>query len=448
MNPHVLKLRVGMGIHPVTGRAEPGSGNQAASELFALADRGSRLHLVNKAYAFRVATYACRFNEAYLHSYTYASEQAWVAYEENLAGQDWRQEDFLFPNRCFFRVLLTRTDGKNITAGEVKDTGKILLFSPGEQQVPWNPVFLPEIGKTCSRVKALREDGSLVFAVLADTHVTVNGTWEGTVGNLKELHGRIGFDAVIHLGDLTDGIVPRHITYHYIHEMLEDLRQIGAPVHVVLGNHDANYFQKNPDVFSLKEQAALFLSGSPGVRPYADCPYRYCDYPEHGLRCIFLSAYRNEEKLRYGYDMEQLAWLADTMEKTQEGMRVLIFSHDAPIARLDFWSDEIRNEAEIMKILGAWQEQRHDILGFIHGHTHADFVCRERGIPIISVGCAKCEDMQEKKPEGSHTEPRQMGTVTQELWDVLVIQPQKGTLDFVRFGAGQDRHVFLDEALP
>jgi hypothetical protein len=219
------------------------------------------------------------------------------------------------------------------------------------------------------------------------------------------------------------------------------MQAIDAPLFVVLGNHDANYFRGNPDAFPLAEQARLYQSEAPGVRPVPEATYYYQDYPEQQLRCLFRSAYDNREALRYGFDRQQIEWVWRCLQELAAGWHVLIFSHDAPLARLDFWTDEIRNGDQLMKALENWQSEHGGILGFIHGHTHADYIYRRRKFPIISIGCAKCEDMQEKKPKGSVTPLREPGTVSQELWDVLVVHPQSDRLDFVRFGAGEDRSV-------
>ena len=61
--------------------------------------------------------------------------------------------------------------------------------------------------------------------------------------------------------------------------------------------------------------------------------------------------------------------------------------------------------------------------------------------PVISIGCAKIEDEQVKKAAGSTTYHRKLNDVTQELWDVLVVNAKTGKLDFVRFGAGEDRKI-------
>ena len=81
------------------------------------------------------------------------------------------------------------------------------------------------------------------------------------------------------------------------------------------------------------------------------------------------------------------------------------------------------------------------MLGWIHGHSHADQIYDKRAFPIIGIGCAKLEDFREHKPEGSLTWNREQNTRTQELWDLLLIHPAEGSMDFLRFGAGEDRHV-------
>jgi hypothetical protein len=46
-------------------------------------------------------------------------------------------------------------------------------------------------------------------------------------------------------------------------------------------------------------------------------------------------------------------------------------------------------------------------------------------------------------PEGCTVPPRQRDTVTEALWDVVVYNPRKETLDLIRFGSGDDRHIDL-----
>ena len=71
-------------------------------------------------------------------------------------------------------------------------------------------IFTEEVYKTADKVMEQQVNGkSLVFALLADSHCTVNGTWNDTVSNIAAVHERVGLDGIIHLGDLSDGMLDK-----------------------------------------------------------------------------------------------------------------------------------------------------------------------------------------------------------------------------------------------
>lgn len=437
-----LEVKAGITIYASTGMIGRNQPDRMSSMQYYLADKDSRLQLLDKQYYFNVATYALDFDSKYLHSYAYAPEQGWVTYTKDLSGDSYQQEDYVFVDACYFRVCLKRVDGADFCQQEEEKIDKILKFiSTAKENKEVNTVFLPEIKRTTEKICSLKTERSLVLVVITDTHYTVNGTWHDTVKNLHAVHHEATFDSIIHLGDLTDGMVPRELTVEYVGRMLTDLKQLRIPVHIVLGNHDANYFAGNPDVFSIEEQVELYQKHSQSYKSDPALPYYYTDYKEQGIRCIFLNAYDNNEKVRYGFDRQQLGWLEDVLQKSPENYVILIFSHDAPLAKLDYWSEEIRNGEALIDVLERHQRKRNNILAYIHGHAHADYVYTESMFPIISIGCAKCEDMQEKKVEGFVTEERELGTITQELWDTLIVKPEKKQIEFVRFGAGKDKTI-------
>lgn len=439
-----LAVKAGITIYASTGMIGKNQPDRMSSLQFYPADKGSRLKLFDKQYYFNVATYTREFDYKYLHTYEYAPEQAWVSYAGDLSGDSYRQEDYIFANACYFRICLKRLDGTALCPQEAERINDILRFvSTVEDDKKIQVVFLPEVEDTVKKIRALKTDGALVLAVIADTHYTVNGTWQDTVKNLQAVHQAAGFDSVVHLGDLTDGMVPGELTREYVNRMLADLQQLSIPVHIVLGNHDANYFAGNPDVFSPEEQIELYHQHSKSYKSDPALPYYYTDYPRQEIRCIFLNAYDNNEKIRYGFDPEQISWLERILQISPERYAILIFSHDAPLARLDYWSDEIRGGDALMDVLEGHQRKQNNILAYIHGHAHSDYVYSDRLFPIISVGCAKCEDMREKKAPGFVTEKRELGMITQELWDTLIVSPDKKRLDLVRFGAGPDRTIYV-----
>ncbi|MBO6304048.1 MAG: metallophosphoesterase [Selenomonadaceae bacterium] len=433
-----LNFTAGAALERDTGYLLRNIKNRMVTEDFYLADLGSSLELNDSRYRFAVATYSLDFDSKYLHTYDYAPDQIWGAYRGDYSEAAYGAK-YTFRERCYFRVVARRVDGETIAAYEAADLkNKLLFISTAVQRLPH--IFKAEVDRAVKRINNLCESGDLFFLLLTDTHMTVNGTWQDTVANMLALNRKIQMDGIIHLGDLTDGTVSRELTSNYVKSMLQDMGKLGIPIHIALGNHDANYFHGNPDVMALHEQAELYQADAAKYKRDKDKTYYYADYPEHNLRFLYLSAYQNDANPRYGFDLTQIAWVRDTLNDTPKDMRVLIFSHDAPLPELDPWSEEIRNGNLMMQALDNSKPQ---ILAYIHGHAHADFTYRWRGkkeFPIIAIGCAKCEDMAERKVEGSFTPTRVLGESTQELWDILIIK-ESGNLHFVRFGAGHDRNI-------
>lgn len=102
--------------------------------------------------------------------------------------------------------------------------------------------------------------------------------------------------------------------------------------------------------------------------------------------------------------------------------------------------DEIRNGEKMVSLVEEQMQSRNlQVLGWIHGHNHAEQVYKERQFPIVSLGCNKCEYFEDKKPEGSFTYPRKMKDISQDLRDVLILEKDSTKLNLIRFGAGIDR---------
>ena len=411
-----------------------------SEEQYLWAAAGSRLSLADMAYEYKVYIYRPIVDPRFIHTYDYAPEECWCSYQPAAGRLAWGQQDFVFAEPCFFRISVRRLDGAVDWPLEY-GAAAVSLLGAGEADRPMPQIFATEVERTAQRVQQLYQPGDIVLAVLTDTHRTVNGTWADTAANLRALSERIPLDGVVHLGDFTDGMVSRAMTAAYVRGMLADLNSLGVPVLVALGNHDANYFRGNPDIMSLAEQVGLYQAET---KPYKDRPgqaWYSVTLPDKYLKLFFLSAYDNTEPFRYGFDAEQLDWLEEEFGHTPANYKCIVFSHDAPDAQLDYWALVIRNGSRLLQILERQQAAGKNILAFIHGHTHADAIYRGYSFPIVSIGCAKCEDMQCFKPAGSATPLRALGTAMQELFDILVIQPQEDNIHFVRFGAGEDRQL-------
>ena len=302
-------------------------------------------------------------------------------------------------------------------------------YAPEQTWEPWRTEASPAswIDGACTAVReraaGLIGADTLKLALLTDTHYVINGTWEDTAHSLLRMHELIAFDAVLHLGDLTDGMLPAEGTRAFEKIVKDDMNALGVPVHIVPGNHDYNYFRGNPAWI------------------YPETP-RFCvDFDARRLRLICIDSFDPAERLRYGFTDACIRWLESALHGMPAGFSAIVFSHVTPLVRLQAWAADIRGRVDLMAVLDRYAD---GILAFVNGHNHCDLLFNDLyngKFPIVSVNASKCECFYEHKPEGGVTPHRRLGDGTQECWDVLLADGARRRLDFVRFGAGRDRVV-------
>ena len=480
----------GKTVDPETGYLTEGRETEAANIEPMRVEKGTVLRWKQAACSYRLFFYREETEERLIHTFCYEPEENWASYAGERTyntGEDackstsdrFQKTDWVFSEPGYIRLVILSPESQFLP-GDLREVFELhdqflsndlrKVFELPDQSCtddlqdvfelknPYQPddlrevdelkdheaegetdrLFESEITRLRQRLGAVRESGDTVLFLLTDTHYTVNGGWEETARNLKAAAAVCAPDGAVHLGDFTDGLLPGEQTKQYSGRILEDLREAAGKVYVCLGNHDSNFSQVNPEPFERDEAAAWYLGRT--------CPYYYEDLPEKKLRMFFLESFdhrRQEIYDGYGFSEEECAWLAENLEGTPEGYGVLIFSHVPLLPEMHRWSEGILRSEEVLQILETFQEKRSSILAFIHGHNHADQIMRTRAFPIISIGCSKLESFPEMKPEGAVCYERKRGAVTQDLWDVLRISRDKSRLDFIRFGAGEDRRLDL-----
>lgn len=443
-----LKVIAGITIRASTGRIGYNQPDRMSSWYFYEAMPGSRLCLLDLNYCYTVATYNKKYDVGrYIYTYDYEMEESWTTYANDLNKDSYIQRDYVFQNEVYFRICLKRVDGSDLSSKEAARIDQILSYYSYETHYKEHEYFQKETAKTIHSIQEKRFPCSFVIAVLTDSHYTINGTWNDTVHNIKTVHERVIFDAIVHLGDLTDGMIPADITKSYANQMISDLKQNQVPVHVVLGNHDSNYFRNNPEPIPFDRQCEIYQNHDDRKdKQFAALPFYYINYEDYHLRLVFLVSFDQREKFRYGFSLEEIAWLKEVLNTTPKNYKIIIFSHEGPLAEMDYWADEVRNGKLLLEVLENYNQQNHKkIMAFIHGHVHADYCCMKYSFPIISIGCNKCEQVLDKKAMNIVTPSRMLHTATQDLWDAVIVTPQENKIDFVRFGAGEDRSINLDE---
>lgn len=440
-----VKMHIGKGIDADNGKIRDGEDTVMSSVLFYYVDKGTLLRVKDAFYEYAYAFYTTRWQEDYIYSYLYQEEQNWSDYVKKMStiGGRYTQEETRFEQEGYIRISVRRVDRGPLSKEDL-DIERIIALETGEktEKILTKHDVQREIRQCIDTVLKCRKERSLVFTLLADTHMTVNGTWKDTAATMKAVDDAVQPDAIIHLGDLGDGILSKEYCRYYADIILDDMRRIEPKVYMTVGNHDTNYFRGNPDLLTEEEIYDYYLADVAAKGKEGKRLWYYDDYEEQKLRLYFLHSYDSQEQLRYGFPMEEIAWLMQSLHMLPDEYRVIVFSHEAPIARLDYWASEVRNGEKLLEELERWHNT-HDrrIMAFIHGHTHADYIFEEWAFPIVSIGCSKCEYFTDKKPEGAETYRRVRYTVTQELWDTLIVNTAENTLRFVRFGAGPDREI-------
>lgn len=309
-------------------------------------------------------------------------------------------------------------------------------YAPNQLWESWRisnetPSWLQEeVYNVSKRVNIHASDDTLSFILLTDNHYTINGTWLDTKEAIWQLAGTLPLESALHLGDFTDGMVSRELTKKHVGEILNDFKNAGLKCHVALGNHDCNYFKNNPDRLTLEEQCKLYLNDS--------STRHVVNYDKQKLRLVFIDSYDINEPLRYGFSLDCVEWLNQTLQQTPLYWNTIVFSHLTPLAPLQVWTKELRNSAALMEVLN---KHSNKILAYINGHNHCDHLHNDYEFPMISINCAKCEYFLEHKPVGAIVPYRELGTRTQESFDIMTVNTERREIYFTRFGAGNDRMV-------
>ena len=83
------------------------------------------------------------------------------------------------------------------------------------------------------------------------------------------------------------------------------------------------------------------------------------------------------------------------------------------------------------------------------GHTHYDRIVNQKVLPfpVVELACNRLHEINKGdgwgEREGGFSPRRAAGTSSADLWDTVIYNPEKCTMDFVRFGAGEDFHIQL-----
>jgi len=393
---------------------------------------GTRISLKGSDMLYRVFTYKNDINDVYIYTRCFSSEGNKAAFDADSSVTEWQDGgEWSAPTDMFIRIELMNRGGKEFPADMFLEDLVQMEFPEGGygrafRDCGKEEMFLKEAERVAERVNELREEKNAVIMVLSDSHYSAGSNWNDTVFCLSAVGERVRPDALVNLGDITDGTFPKAADRRVSARLRGDMEGCGCPVHICPGNHDIHLQHKED-----------FEAALPGLHK----PPYFEDLRDQGVRMIFLDSYDPGREIPYGFSDEEISWLSDTLGKMPEKYGAVLFSHVNPSESRTRWDEEILNAGRLMEILDDHSRKRPGcILGLICGHDHEDRIRTEHAFPVISENCSLIEDHSGSRPLYDGRTTRRKGTESQELFDVLVINKDKNRLSLVRFGAGEDRY--------
>ena len=309
--------------------------------------------------------------------------------------------------------------------------------------------YVDEIAKTTASVRKLLTEPCLVFPMVADIHYKASKDCPDlvdiTLANMLALSKNIRFDFIVSLGDIVEGDTPQAQTEKLVEHIYERVLRIDAPYYPVIGNHDENW---EHGTFSLQQLHGIYMRHTFDVMfdNTSMCGTNYYkDFYNLGVRCIFLNSINGGT---FGFSEDTCNWFKEALDTPFD---VYVFSHVSPIRshQHDYWYHF--NDAVIEEAIKAAPNFKM----FFNGHSHFDceFTAPFNDTPgrtynpflAYSLTCNKFINNEPGKnwPAHANQPSREIGTVTEDAFDIVVIRPKSGKVNTVRFGAGVDREFDL-----
>lgn len=321
-----------------------------------------------------------------------------------------------------------------------------------------NNCFYDEITKTVKDIKKVRTDDCICFAMLSNSKLADSG--DDTRKNIKAVDNEIGFDFIAHLGDITNGDNPEKITRYLLATECEKYKKSikSNKLFVTQGANDGYRDERFAGQLAMHIMTdeiwcaeTEFIDMYDNVFRKSGKSYYYVDIPEKKTRLIFLCSYYSQIDKGYGYfekyttiDVEQAVWLKSTALNAPAGWTALIFSHAIPKSRFETGKDPfIYKGFSTEAILITLQQARDNgvnIAGWFCGAYGYDYNAIVGGINHISISSQAPYPVPTPKLEAAEIlSDRAVGTVNQDCWDAVVLNPKTGEIDIFRFGSGEDR---------
>lgn len=198
------------------------------------------------------------------------------------------------------------------------------------------------------------------FLQISDTEIGEDGVGEW-IDYVKALADEQNPAFLIHTGDICyEPGLKRHLS-----DM--NTENMGLPVRYIIGNHDYVDGKYGEELFE-SIYGPVWYSFEVGNVHYVVTPFQTGgDYS---------SGYNKNDRWR---------WLENDLENTGEDMKIVIFNHSKPVSE-DYVIEFDRKELDL---------KEHDLIAWVFGHYHYNYVRNNEGVLEISTGRPDCGGIDE-----------------------------------------------------
>ena len=315
--------------------------------------------------------------------------------------------------------------------------------------------FKKEAEAISKTISELDSTTSFKIALLTDIHLS--DTFDETIENITEVDKTVNFNCIVGLGDILTGGIPRGISLKLLKEHFEKCQNAieSKIAHFIQGNHDGyrdeTFKGQTVDNIIFDDEwyeYTAFTEQYSNLYRETNKPYYYIDYPNFNIRLIFLCGFCYEYNAKekhyqkyHKFSKDEQLWFEQVALKLPKDYSVMIFSHTEPMGEVISapWPNTIEQSGgrEMIDII---KKNNADLICWCIGHCHGDIILNVEGIQIVSTASQTAYVPQLWSMCGNGYFPeRCVNTVTQDAWDSIIVNTQKRTVNFIRFGAGKDR---------
>lgn len=190
-----------------------------------------------------------------------------------------------------------------------------------------------------------------------------------------------------------------------------------------------------------------------------DRNYYYFDNNRAHIRYIVLDSYSpgtaDSTGAKPGYEEEQIAWLTNTALDVPAGWGIIVFTHHMyymNLTTMALTSPPTGGQAalDVLDTYNASEDNKGEVICVVQGHTHHDRITHTTGgIPVIITACDKYMPWMSGE---TNNEPwlstRVAGTITEQAFDIVVVDRERRELHFFRIGGDAFNGVDNDPGEP